>query len=81
MKIRSSGITSRRISRCSTVLGRLQQACLLQSHVNLFNTHWYAFQVFVGIPTRGIYDNMKATPALPVLEALNGWLGDHRTLL
>ena len=25
----------------------------------LFDAHWHAFRVFEGIPSRGIYDNMK----------------------
>jgi transposase len=30
-----------------------------QKHEMLFDAHWHAFQVFGGIPKRGIYDNMK----------------------
>ena len=37
----------------------LVRAYLLQSHEMLFDAHWHAFRVFGGIPSRGIYDNMK----------------------
>ena len=30
-----------------------------QKHEMLFDAHWHAFQIFGGIPKRGIYDNMK----------------------
>ena len=37
----------------------LVRAYLLQTHEMLFDAHWHAFRVFGGIPSRGIYDNMK----------------------
>jgi transposase len=37
----------------------LVRAYLLQTHEMLFDAHWHAFRVFEGIPSRGIYDNMK----------------------
>jgi hypothetical protein len=37
----------------------LVRAYLLQTHEMLFDAHWHAFRVFDGIPSRGIYDNMK----------------------
>lgn len=37
----------------------LVRAYLLQTHEMLFDAHWRAFRVFGGIPSRGIYDNMK----------------------
>lgn len=37
----------------------LVRAYLLQTHEMLFDAHWHAFRVFSGIPSRGIYDNMK----------------------
>ncbi len=35
------------------------RAYLLQTHEMLFDAHNHAFQVFGGVPRRGIYDNMK----------------------
>jgi transposase len=35
------------------------RAYLTQSHEMLFDAHCHAFQVFGGVPERGIYDNMK----------------------
>lgn len=35
------------------------RAYLHQSHEMLFDAHYHAFQVFGGVPERGIYDNMK----------------------
>jgi transposase len=35
------------------------RAYLLQTHEMLFDAHWHAFRVFGGVPSRGIYDNMK----------------------
>ncbi|NUU04728.1 IS21 family transposase, partial [Herbaspirillum robiniae] len=35
------------------------RAYLLQTHEMLFDAHAHAFEVFGGIPRRGIYDNMK----------------------
>jgi transposase len=35
------------------------KAYLTQSHEMLFDAHYHAFNVFGGIPERGIYDNMK----------------------
>jgi transposase len=37
----------------------LLRAYLLQSHEMLFDAHWHGFRVFGGVPTRGIYDNMR----------------------
>jgi transposase len=37
----------------------LVRAYLLQTHEMLFDAHWHGFRVFEGIPSRGIYDNMK----------------------
>lgn len=37
----------------------LVRAYLLQTHEMLFDAHWHAFRVFGGVPSRGIYDNMK----------------------
>ena len=37
----------------------LVRAYLLQTHEMLFDAHWHAFRVFDGVPSRGIYDNMK----------------------
>jgi hypothetical protein len=37
----------------------LIRAYLLQTHEMLFDAHWHGFRVFGGIPSRGIYDNMK----------------------
>lgn len=37
----------------------LVRAYLLQTHEMLFDAHWHAFRVFEGVPSRGIYDNMK----------------------
>lgn len=35
------------------------RAYLQQTHEMLFDAHYHAFQVFGGVPERGIYDNMK----------------------
>jgi transposase len=35
------------------------RAYLTQTHEMLFDAHYHAFQVFGGVPERGIYDNMK----------------------
>ncbi len=37
----------------------LVRAYLLQTHELLFDAHWHGFRVFGGIPSRGIYDNIK----------------------
>ena len=37
----------------------LVRAYLLQTHEMLFDAHWHGFCVFEGVPSRGIYDNMK----------------------
>ena len=37
----------------------LVRAYPLQTHEMLFDAHWHAFRVFGGVPSRGIYDNMK----------------------
>jgi transposase len=37
----------------------LVRAYLLQTHEMLFDAHWHGFRVFEGVPSRGIYDNMK----------------------
>ena len=37
----------------------LVRAYLLQTHEMLFDAHWHGFRIFEGIPSRGIYDNMK----------------------
>jgi transposase len=37
----------------------LVRAYPLQTHEMLFDAHWHAFRVFCGVPSRGIYDNMK----------------------
>ncbi|MGB7242507.1 MAG: IS21 family transposase [Sulfitobacter sp.] len=41
----------------------LVRAYLLQTHEMLFDAHWHGFRVFEGIPSRGIYDNMKTAVA------------------
>src|SRR3546814_6085909 len=35
------------------------RAYLLQTHEMLFDTHNHAFRVLVGMPRRGLYDNMR----------------------
>jgi transposase len=40
---------------CAFLVG----AYFLQTHEMLFDAHWHAFRVCGGIPSRGIYDNMK----------------------
>ena len=37
----------------------LLRAYPLQTHEMLFDAHWHGFRVLGGVPTRGIYDNMK----------------------
>jgi len=37
----------------------LLRAYLLQTREMLFDAHWHGFQVFGGVPARGIYDNTK----------------------
>ena len=37
----------------------LLRAYPLQTHEMLFDAHWHGFRVFGGVPSRGIYDNMK----------------------
>ena len=41
----------------------LVRAYRLQTHEMLFDAHWHAFRVFEGVPSRGIYDNMKPEDA------------------
>lgn len=38
----------------------LVRAYLLRTHVMLFDAHWHAFRVFEGVPSRGIYNTMRA---------------------
>lgn len=49
----------------------LLRAHLLPTHEMLFDAHNHAFEVLVGVPQRGIYDNMKTAvdrvPSMPKL--------------
>jgi hypothetical protein len=59
LDVRIAAVSALLVATTFILMLVMVRAYLLQTHEMLFDAHNHAFQVFGGVPRRGIYDNMK----------------------